>query len=196
MATSNWPLFISFPMLDGEVKLIKDAVRGKASAFGLLYDHYQPKIYRFVLIKVGRREEAEDLTHQVFLNAWKKISNYKDLGFPFSSWLYRIARNQVIDHYRTRKQEVGLEEVDAEISTDFGLNEIVIDDKRQLERVMEALRELREDYQEVLIMRFVEDLSVKETAAAVEKSEGAVKLMQHRAVKELKKVFQEKYGNN
>lgn len=179
-------------MIDGEVKLIKDAVRGKASAFGLLYDHYQPKIYRFVLIKVGRREEAEDLTHQVFLNAWQKISNYKDLGFPFSSWLYRIARNQVIDHYRTRKQEVSLEEVDAEISTDFGLNEKNIDDKRQLEKVMEALRGLREDYQEILIMRFVEDLSVKETAAAVEKSEGAVKLMQHRAVKELKKVFDTK----
>lgn len=176
-------------MIDGEVKLIKDAVRGKASAFGLLYDYYQPKIYRFVLIKVGRREEAEDLTHQVFLNAWQKISNYKDLGFPFSSWLYRIARNQVIDHYRTKKQEVGLEEVDVEISTDFGLNEKSIDDKRQLETVMEALKNLREDYQEVLIMRFVEDLSVKETAAAVEKSEGAVKLMQHRAVKELKRVF-------
>lgn len=176
-------------MIDGEVKLIKDAVRGKASAFGLLYDYYQPKIYRFVLIKVGRREEAEDLTHQVFLNAWQKISNYKDLGFPFSSWLYRIARNQVIDHYRTKKQEVGLEEVDVEISTDFGLNEKSIDDKRQLETVMESLKNLREDYQEVLIMRFIEDLSVKETAAAVEKSEGAVKLMQHRAVKELKKVL-------
>ena len=179
-------------MLDGEIKLIENAVRGKASAFGLLYDHYQPKIYRFVLIKIGRREDAEDLTHQVFLNAWQNISNYKDLGFPFSSWLYRIARNQIIDRYRTKKQEVGLEIVDEEYLSDFGMNEKNLEEKIQLERVMKAMKELKQDYQDVLIMRFVEDLSVKEVAATVEKSEGAVKLMQHRAVKELKKVLEKK----
>jgi len=176
-------------MLDGEIKLIENAVRGKASAFGLLYDHYQPKIYRFVLIKVGRREDAEDLTHQVFINAWLNISNYKDLGFPFSSWLYRIARNQVIDSYRTRKPEISLEEVDEENFADLGINEKSIENKIQIEHVMKALKGLKEDYQDILVMRFVEDLSVRETAVAVGKSEGAVKLMQHRAIKELKKAF-------
>ena len=88
-------------MLDGEKRIIQDAVGGEASAFGLLYDHYQPKIYRFVLVKVGRREEAEDLTHQIFLHALQNIGSYEHLGFPFSSWLYQIARNQIIDHYRT-----------------------------------------------------------------------------------------------
>ncbi len=196
---SNRRPFISFPMLDGEIKLIENAVRGKASAFGLLYDHYQPKIYRFVLIKVGRREDAEDLTHQVFINAWQNISNYKDLGFPFSSWLYRIARNQVIDRYRAKKPEISLEEVDEENFTDLGINEKNIDDKIQIERVMEAIKELKDDYQDILVMRFVEDLSVRETAVAVGKSEGAVKLMQHRAIKELKKAFDaldKKYGTN
>lgn len=186
---SNRRPFISFPMLDGEIKLIENAVRGKASAFGLLYDHYQPKIYRFVLIKVGRREDAEDLTHQVFINAWQNISNYKDLGFPFSSWLYRIARNQVIDRYRTKKPEISLEEVDEENFADLGINEKSIEEKIQMERVMEAIKELKDDYQDILVMRFVEDLSVRETAVAIGKSEGAVKLMQHRAIKELKKVF-------
>lgn len=175
-------------MLDGEIKLIESAVRGKASAFGLLYDHYQPKIYRFVLIKVSRREDAEDITHQVFLNAWQNISNYKDLGFPFSSWLYRIAKNQVIDKYRTKKQEVGLDSVDEEVFADSGIGGS-IEIKIQLERVMKEIKNLKQDYQDVLIMRFVEDLSIKEVAAAVEKSEGAVKLMQHRAIKELKKVL-------
>lgn len=178
-------------MLDGEIKLIESAVRGKASAFGLLYDHYQPKIYRFVLIKVGRREDAEDLTHQVFINAWQNISNYKDLGFPFSSWLYRIARNQVIDRYRTKKPEISLEEVDEENFAALGINEKSIDDKIQIERVMKALKELKEDYRDVLIMRFVEDLSVREAAFAVGKSEGAVKLMQHRAIKELQRLLKE-----
>ena len=186
---SNRRPFISFPMIDGEIKIIENAVRGKASAFGLLYDHYQPKIYRFVLIKVGRREDAEDLTHQVFINAWQNISNYKDLGFPFSSWLYRIARNQVIDSYRTKKPEISLDEVDEESFAALGINEENIDDKIQIELVMKALKELKEDYQDILVMRFVEDLSVRETAVAVGKSEGAVKLMQHRAIKELKKVF-------
>jgi len=182
-------------MLDGEIKLIESAVKGKASAFGLLYDHYQPKIYRFVLIKVSRKEDAEDITHQVFLNAWQNISNYKDLGFPFSSWLYRIAKNQVIDKYRTKRQEVDLEDVDAEISVDSGIHEN-IEIKIRLERVMKEIKNLKQDYQDVLIMRFVEDLSIKEVAAVVEKSEGAVKLMQHRAIKELKKVFEEKHGTN
>ena len=90
-------------MVDGEEKILTLAIRGKASAFGSLYDHYQPRIYRFVAIKVGRREEAEDLTHQVFLNAWQNIGNYKDLGHPFSSWLYKIARNQIADYYRARR---------------------------------------------------------------------------------------------
>ncbi|MBI4085381.1 MAG: sigma-70 family RNA polymerase sigma factor [Candidatus Liptonbacteria bacterium] len=183
-------------MLDGEAKLVESAVRGKASAFGLLYDHYQPKIYRFILIKIGRREDAEDLTHQVFLNAWQSISNYKDLGFPFSSWLYRIARNQVIDKYRTKKREIDIEKVEAEYFSDLGLNEESIEGKIRIELVMEAVKTLKQDYQDVLIMRFVEDLSIKEVAATIEKTEGAVKLMQHRAVKELKKILEKKHGTN
>lgn len=177
-------------MLDGEIKLVENAVRGKASAFGLLYDHYQPKIYRFVLIKIGKREDAEDITHQVFLNAWQNISNYKDQGFPFSSWLYRIAKNQVIDRYRTKKQDVGLENVDYERFIDFAIDEKNLETKIQLEGVMKAIGNLKQDYQDIIIMRFIEDLSIKEVASAVEKSEGAVKLMQHRAIKELKKVLE------
>ncbi len=176
-------------MLDGEAKLIKSAVKGKASAFGSLYDYYQPKIYRFVLIKVSRREEAEDLTHQVFLNAWQSISRYEDRGFPFSSWLYRIARNQVIDHYRTRKQEITIDEVNPEHLIDYGQGETQAEKNLQFAQVIQTLKKLRPDYQEVLLMRFVEDLSIKEVAAGIGKSEGAVKLMQHRAIKELQKLF-------
>ena len=87
-------------MLDGEQSYVNSAIRGDSSAFGVLYDHYQPMIYRFVAVKVGRREEAEDITHQVFLSAWQNIKRYEHRGHPFSSWLYRIARNQVVDHYR------------------------------------------------------------------------------------------------
>ena len=176
-------------MLDGEEKLIQRAIRGGASAFGSLYDHYQPKIYRFVLIKVGRREEAEDLTHEVFLSAWKNIEAYKNLGFPFSSWLYKIARNEIADHYRTKRDEVRLENIDPEYFIAPASVQIDLGEKMEMEKVRLAIEKLKPEHQDVIIMRFVEDVSLKETAAALDKSEGAIKLLQHRAIKELKKIL-------
>jgi RNA polymerase sigma-70 factor (ECF subfamily) len=173
--------------LDGEREIIKNAVRGEASAFGLLYDHYHTRIYRFVLIKVASREEAEDLTHQVFLAAWEHIGSYRDYGFPFGSWLYRIARNHIVDYYRRRRHEVRLEDVDPNAVPHVFEAYARADVAMQVERVMAALRTMKPEYQDVIIMRFVEELPVREVAAALEKSEGAVKLMQHRAIKELKR---------
>ena len=176
-------------MIDGEDKLIQDAVRGEASAFGLLYDRYQPQIYRFVAIKVSHREEAEDLTHQVFLHAWTHVHTYEDVGFPFSSWLYRIARNKVIDHYRTKKNDVPIEDVDEEQFATSATHDADLDAKFTLEQVKNAVRKLKPEYQDVIIMRFVEDHSLKDTAKALEKSEGAIKLMQHRAIKQLQQLL-------
>jgi RNA polymerase sigma-70 factor (ECF subfamily) len=178
-------------MLDGEQRLIEQAVEGDSSAFGSLYDHYQPMIYRFVIIKVSSREEAEDITHQVFLSAWQKVGSYKHRGFPFSSWLYQIARNQVIDHYRSKKNDVSLEKVDPDAFANTVDQQADLTIKLQLEKVRAAIASLKPDYQDVIIMRFVEDVSLRETAAALNKSEGAIKLIQHRAVKELKKALGE-----
>lgn len=177
---------ISFYMLDGENKIIRNATLGEASAFGLLYDHYQPRIYRFVLIKVGRREDAEDLTHQVFLQAWQNVSGYKDLGFPFSSWLYQIARNLVIDFYRTNKRELTLQEIGDDALAGEPIAQLAVEKNFEIGRVQNAIQKLKPDHQDVIIMRFVEDLSIKEVAAALHKSEGSIKLMQHRAIKILK----------
>jgi RNA polymerase sigma-70 factor (ECF subfamily) len=174
-------------MIDGEEKLIESAVQGDPSAFGSLYDHYQAMIYRFVLVKVDSREEAEDITHHVFLSAWQKIETYKHRGHPFSSWLYHIARNLVIDHYRSKKSNVSLEKIDPESSLIPAVAHFDLSTKLQVEKIHIAIRELKPDYQDVIIMRFVEDMSLKETAGALKKSEGAVKLIQHRAIKELKK---------
>ncbi|MDE2019200.1 MAG: sigma-70 family RNA polymerase sigma factor [Patescibacteria group bacterium] len=179
-------------MLDGEEKLIHDAVKGDSSAFGLLYDHYQPMIYRFVAVKVGRREEAEDITHQVFLSAWQNIRRYEHRGHPFSSWLYRIARNRIIDHYRSSHENVSLEGLAVEeivVAPQNAASDISA--QLEMERVLKALHELKPEYQDVIILRFIEDLSIKETAAAMKKTEGAVKLMQHRAMAELRKILEE-----
>jgi len=176
-------------MIDGEEKVIKQAVRGDSSAFGVLYDHYHPMIYRFVLVKVSRREEAEDITHQVFLSAWQSVGGYKHRGHPFSSWLYQIARNQVIDHYRAKKSEVSIDAVDPESFAVHNIEHENVSTKFQVEAVQKAIRSLKQDYQDVIILRFIEDASLKDTAAAMGKSEGAVKLIQHRALKELKTIL-------
>ncbi len=183
-------------MMNGEEELIQAAVKGDSSAFGSLYDHYQAMIYRFVAIKVGSREEAEDITHQVFLSAWQKVKTYKHRGHPFSSWLYRIARNQVIDHYRSGRSVVSLEKIDPELFATPEREPEHLARKFQLEEVRKAIASLKPDYQDVIIMRFVEDVSLKETAAALKKTEGAIKLIQHRAVKELKRMLGDEATND
>ena len=176
-------------MLDGEEKLIRDAVKGNSSAFGALYDHYQPAIYRFVAVKVGRREEAEDITHQAFLSAWLSIKKYQHRGHPFSSWLYQIARNQVVDHYRAKRNETAIESVDPEYFAIAASIELSLPAKLEMENVRRAMKNLKSEYQDVILLRFIEDISLKETANILQKTEGAVKLMQHRAIKELKNIL-------
>jgi RNA polymerase sigma-70 factor (ECF subfamily) len=176
-------------MLDGEEQIIARAIRGESSAFGSLYGTYQPQIYRFVYLKVSHREEAEDLTHQVFLSAWQNIETYRHEGYPFSSWLYQIARNKVIDFYRARKQERSLEEFDPDA---FGEKEQVTERTEtslELDRLKKALRAMRPEYQEIVILRFIEELSIKEVAHILLKTEGAVKLLQHRAIKNLRAII-------
>ena len=99
-----------------ERQLIERSVEGESSAFGRLYDRYLEKIYRFVFFKVGHREEAEDLTQQVFTSAWENIQGFREQGLPISSWLYKIARNSIIDHYRTKKTHTPLERIPEEIA--------------------------------------------------------------------------------
>lgn len=178
-------------MMNGDdLKIIESAIEGESSAFGLLYDRYQPQIYRFIYLKTSHREEAEDLTHQVFLNAWKNIENYRHKGFPFSSWLYQIARNQVIDHYRTKKTTTSLEvieEIEEEESTPHKKAEI----KFEMEAVKNAIPQLPLEQQDVIIMRFVEELSPKEIALALEKPESTIRVLQHRAIKNLQKLLKQ-----
>lgn len=175
-------------MIDGEKDIIERAIKGEAEAFGLLYDRYQPQIYRFIYLKVSHREEAEDLTHQAFLNAWQKINNYAFRGFPFSSWLYQIARNQVIDHYRAKKIVINIEEDEAvEIKTENPSE--LIDKNLDIEKIKMAVGRLNPAHQDVIILRFIEDFSPKETAQVLGRSEMAIKLLQHRAIKNLKKIL-------
>ena len=179
-------------MLEDEQQLVSRAKDGEAEAFGALYDYYLPRIYRFVLLKVSHREEAEDLTHQVFLKAWDNIEQFAFRGFSFGSGLYQIARNTTVDYYRNSHSgaETSIEETEIDIiSTDLSL-ESKVDKNFEWERLVKAIKQLKEIEQEVLIMRFVEDLPIKEVAEAIGKTEGATKLIQHRAIKNLKVILE------
>lgn len=178
--------------MEDEKELVLRAKNGDGAAFGALYDNHLPAIYRFILLKVGgRKGEAEDLTHEVFLSAWKNIERFEFQGFPFSSWLYRIARNAVIDHYRTAKKNVSLDNVPEDIVAERPETGDKIDIAIAFKSVQVHLAKLEPVYQDVLIMKFVEDLSNQEIAKALEKTEGAVRVIQHRALKQLKKYMEE-----
>lgn len=170
-----------------DTEITKKAKQGNAEAFGLLYDKHLNQIYRFVYLKVSNKQIAEDLTQQVFLSAWQNISSYQQQGFPFTSWLYRIARNAVIDHYRTSRNHVGLDAI-SEVA-DFSDLAGELETKLELGKVKIALASLSADYQDVIVMRFIEELSHQEIAVALDKSEGAVRVLQHRAINSLKKIL-------
>jgi len=177
-------------MLEGEYQIIRRAKKGGSEDFGLLYDHYVPQIYRFVLLKVSHKHEAEDLTHEIFLSAWKNIDSYKYRGLPFSSWLYQIARNRVIDYYRTKKEQLSIENVNENEFRIVDNTEQNLDQQVALNKIRQALPQLKEDQQQIIILRFIEDLSPAEISEIMDKSEGAIRLIQHRAIKKLKEIFE------
>jgi RNA polymerase sigma-70 factor (ECF subfamily) len=183
--------------MEDERKLILRAKEGDEKSFGQLYDKHMPAIYRFIFLKVGgQKGRAEDISHEVFLSAWQNIGKYQFQGHPFSSWLYRIAGNAVIDYYRTRKTNVDIDSVPEEaVVADVSLGD-KFDDRLDLEKIKFCLKKLEPGYQDVLIMKFVEELSNREIAAALEKSEGAVRVIQHRALKQLKKYVENERTNN
>ncbi len=188
------------PRPDREKSLIEGAQNGVAEDFGALYDLYAHRIYRFVFLKTGSVSDAEDLTHEVFLAAWRTVKGYRMGGTPFTSWLYRIASNRVIDWYRTQKKNLSLDEIMAggslpvELVSAGGAGLMkALAHKFEFQAVMGALRSLSDDQQDVIIMRYVDDLTPEETGEAMGKTAGAVRLIQHRAIRRLKKIIEEKH---
>jgi len=168
-------------------ELVKKAKKGEAEAFGLIYDQYLERIYRFIYLKVSNREEAEDLSQQVFLKAWEAIYRFEDEGLPFTSWLYRIARNLVIDFYRTKKQNIALEENIAIEAVKNSEEKILENDEK--EELIRALKELTEEQKDVIILRFIEGLSYKEIAKITKKNQPALRILQYRALNKLRKIL-------
>ena len=165
-----------------ELELIRKSQKGDEQAFGQLYEIWASKVYRFVYLKTKHVPVAEDLTSEVFLKAWQKIHQYKPApDARFSSWLYAIARNTVIDYYRVNKRvEISFEDL-PEIADLEGEEPY-----REATRIEEALERLPEDYAKVLKLRFVEEMPIARIAQSMKKKESNIRALTHRALKKLK----------
>jgi len=174
-----------------EVELTRRASKGDVDAFSELYTLYFDQIYRFVYYRVGRVAEAEDLTEQAFLKAWQAIGRYEDRGSSFPAWLYRIARNAIIDSHRTRKDAIPLEDLPPLAADEDLAPEEVLAKQEEVKRLQTAIAQLSEEQQQVIILRFIEGVSHAEVAAIIGKSEGASRVVQHRALAALHDILSE-----
>lgn len=179
------------PLAD-EPQLVRNAKAGNSEAFGQLYDAYLERIYRFVYFRVEDQQTAEDITSQVFLKAWENLGRFQIGGTPFLAWLYTIAHNAVIDHYRTRKVTAALEDVRL---SDPGHAEAVensIDSAVEMSSIKSALQTLTGDQRQVLLLKFIDEMSNEEIARHLGKREGAIRALQMRGLKALSKRLVEK----
>ncbi len=173
--------------------LIIAARQGEQAAYTELYDLFFEKIYRFIFFRVGHKEVAEDIAEDVFIKAFKSLGSLQQDKL-FESWLYQIARNRIIDYYRSKKLVVPLEEVENTLEYETNVVDIVNLESQQ-KIFIKLLKELTPEQQSVIKMKFLEGLENDEIAAALEKNEGAVRVIQHRAIAKLKLLI-EKFTNN
>ncbi|HEX7950731.1 MAG TPA: sigma-70 family RNA polymerase sigma factor [Candidatus Limnocylindrales bacterium] len=167
-------------------RLVAQAQQGDLQAFGTIFDTYHVAVYRFVASRVGNPSDAEDLTQLVFVKALEALPRFTARGIPFGGWLFRLARNTVIDHVRTRRETSKLEAVANRATEDAG-PEVVAVLRDDLNAVALALGELTEDQREVIALRFFAGLSAREAAAAMGRQEGTVRGLQFRAIGALRR---------
>ncbi len=177
---------------DPEETALIDQARSDKDAFGELYARYHDKIYNYIYYRTGNAEDAEDLTAKVFMRAMQHIGNYEDKGVPFSAWLYRIAHNLVANWHRdnSRRQILSLDDIAqwrvAEDSPEFTAQ--LMEDKAML---LASIRRLPADRQELLTLKFVENLSNAEIGDIMGRSEGAIKSLYHRTLLALRDDFEQ-----
>ncbi|MFQ5922975.1 MAG: RNA polymerase sigma factor [Anaerolineales bacterium] len=168
---------------DDESVLVSQAVEGDADAFGKLYERHMDAIYRYIYMRVGEPSQAEDMTEDVFVKAWVALPDYRPSKHPFTSWLYRIAHNLVVDHYRRKSWVIDSAEFNPDAQPDPAPSpEEKLVERQAIVDLAVAIRRLSEEEQQVIILRFVEGLAHRQVAEIIGKSEAASRVIQHRAL--------------
>jgi RNA polymerase sigma-70 factor (ECF subfamily) len=170
--------------LDDAVLVARAKAEGEA--FGVLYERYVKKIYNYMYYRTGNERDAEDLTARVFQRALAHLEHYTERGLPFSAWLYRIAHNLVANWHRDQGRHKVLPLEHAASQELQGLRaempEAMTETRQEGEALLQAIRRLPGERQELLILKFVERLSNAEIGAIMNRSEGAVKSLYHRTL--------------
>ncbi len=173
----------------GPVKqLVKKAQKGDRPALGKLYELFLDRIFRFVRFKVSTAEDAEDITQETFMKMWRGLKSYRDDGPPFEAWLYKIARNSVIDYYRKRKSAVPLDAIGQIADRGKTPEEITIASIGR-DEALKALRKLNPDYQEIIIHKFIQEKDAGEISAIMDKPAAHIRVLQSRALNALRKAI-------
>jgi RNA polymerase sigma-70 factor, ECF subfamily len=168
--------------------VLEHAIDGDEQAFGVLYDMYINRIYRHVYYRTGSTEDSQDITQEVFIRAFKALSKYKKTNTPFIGWLMRISHNLIIDHYRKKKDHLPLDNELAFSSPDTSPESLAeIGFNQQM--VRKTILKLPKDYQQVILMYFIEGFSYPEIAATLGKKEGAIRVTIYRALKKMRDIL-------
>jgi RNA polymerase sigma-70 factor (ECF subfamily) len=178
------------PNRDEERRLVLRAIERDQPAFAELYDQHVVRVYRHIYYLVNDAREAEDLTAQTFLKAWEAIDRYKERGAPFVAWLLRIAHNLTISYLRSKRDHSELDEGFVDHKRGGNPEESLEQASDELS-VRDAVLRLREEQRQVIMLRFVEELDYTEVAAMIGKSVPAVRVIQHRALGNLRKLMQQ-----
>jgi len=167
-------------------RLVAEAQAGDAWAFGSLFDHYHLPVYRYIASRVHRPSDAEDLTQLVFVKALEALPRYESRGIPFGGWLFRLARNTVIDHVRTRHDHADLDAAATHAGQEAGPEQVTVD-RQELDEVAAAMAALTEEQRDAIALRFFAGLSAREAAEVMGKQEGTVRGLQFRAIAALRR---------
>ena len=169
-----------------EESLVRRAQQRDQQAFAQLYEEHFDKIYRYVTLKIGNETEAEDMTQHVFLNALKSISSFKWRGISFSAWLFRIAHNLVVDYLRKKAKQVTVPLYESSVIANDD-PQLIAEQRLDIEQLVSATKHLTEAQREVISLRFAGGLSIAQAAKVMDRSQGAVKALQHSAIVALRK---------
>jgi len=174
-------------IIDKEKELLSRVASGDKEAFGQLYDFYAPKIFRFIRLKVRSQTLAEDLSSESFLRIWEYIQEQeREIEESFRGLLYRTARNLIVDYYKRKSSQEILIDDDFK---EFLEGQFIGDDLRIMEdteEIHQALIKIKEEYQDVIVWYYIDELSVPEIARIMDKTPGAIRVLIHRALKSLK----------